>query len=96
MRSGRVGDKIDETTAKLEKLISSVERASHALGNTQTVIHRSEGPGPLLAAAIAVCFCTILGLIIFAVWVVPEIHDLKAWNDILRKDVARLQAERKP
>lgn len=86
-------DKINQTTEKLERLIGTVERASRAFGNTQTVIHKSEGPGPLLAASIAVCGCTLLMMVLLVVWLVPEIHDMKAWQDILRKDVARLQAE---
>ena len=90
-------DGIIETAAKIELAAAAFERAEMALrGNSavQTVVHRSEGPGPLLAAAITVCFCTILGLILFADWISPEIHDLKACEDILRKEVAQLKAER--
>lgn len=90
-------ESIIETAAKIERAAAAFERAEMALrGNSavQTVVHRSEGPGPLLAAAIAVCFCTILGLILFAIWVVPEVHDLKAWQDTLRQQVAQLKAER--
>lgn len=61
--------------------------------NTQTIVH--QGMGMWGIAAIVACFATWVMLIVMYLLIVPDIHDVKAWQDILRKDVAKLQAESK-
>lgn len=100
-------DDRDPSTVKLDLLVdqvnalcASMAAAMEARGNnTQTVIHKTAGMGPWAAAAVTACFFTFLGLILLAVALVPEIHDLRAWNDINRAKIARLEAhtgDRKP
>jgi hypothetical protein len=64
----------------------------HDRGHTQTVVHKTAGMGPWGAAAVTACMFTFLGLILLAVVLVPEVHDLRAWNDINRGKVAKLEA----
>jgi hypothetical protein len=59
--------------------------------NTTTVIHKTAGMGHWGAAAVTACFLTFLGLILFAMVVIPELHDLKAWSDIYRSKIYTLE-----
>jgi hypothetical protein len=80
-----------EQTERAETLIltlaESVQNGTH-----QTVIHKTEGMGMVGVVCATVSIMCALFLILGAIIFVPDIHDLKAWQDILRKDVARLQA----
>lgn len=81
---------VDQVNALVGKMDAVIERG----GNTQTVIHKTAGLGPWAAAAVTACFFTFLGLILLAVALVPEIHDLRAWNDINRAKIAKLEASK--
>jgi ABC-type uncharacterized transport system ATPase subunit len=62
-------------------------------GQTQTVLYKSHGMGVIGAVCATVCVMCVLVVILGAIIFVPEIHDLRAWQDINRKDIARLQAQ---
>ena len=81
---------VDQVNALLGKM-DEVLKADR--GNTQTVIHKTAGMGPWGAAAVTACMFTFLGLIGLAVVLIPELHDLRAWNDINRAKIARLEAK---
>ena len=91
---------MDETTDEMllgeqaERLAELVSRLAETGGNNvQTVIHRTEGPTPWLAAAIAVMFCTLFFLLLFAAWVIPNLHDLQAWQQIHEKRINKLETK---
>ena len=81
-----------EQTERAETLIltlaESVQNGTH-----QTVIHKQEGMGAVGILCACVCVFCALFIILGAVMIVQEIHDLLAWQDINRKDIARLQAQ---
>jgi hypothetical protein len=96
------GDRgIDPTTVKIDVLIDTVSALCSRLdeysktdsshNNHQTVIHKSEGMTAWGAAAVAACFFTFLGLILFAIIILPDIHDLQAWSDIYRQRITALE-----
>lgn len=76
---------VDQVNALVGKMDAVIERG----GNTQTVIHKTAGMGPWGAAAVTACFCCMLGLIFIAL----DMHDLRAWNDINRAKIAKLEAQ---
>lgn len=81
-------DQVIELTETVRLLIDKLPQ-----GQTQTVIHKQQGMGTVGAVCATVCVMCALFLILGAIVFVPDIHDLKAWQDILRRDVARLQAQ---
>ena len=87
-------DQVGDLARSVKELVERVPPAVSAAPQTQTVIHKTQGMGAWGAAGVVACFFTYLTLIVLAIIFVPTIHDLLAWQDILRKDVARLQAER--
>lgn len=92
-------DDRDPGTVRMDLLVDQVNallgRMDDVLrqdrSQTQTVIHRTAGMGPWGAAAVTACMFTFLGLILLAVVVVPEVHDLRAWNDIIRAKIAGIE-----
>ena len=83
---------VTEQARQVTELVKTLlERGPY--GQTQTVIHKTAGMGAWGAAGVVACFFTYLTLIVLAVIFVPTIHDLLAWQDINRKDIARLQAQ---
>ena len=87
---------VQECAAEVAKLAQIVHESNSRAGNTTTVIHKTEGMGTWGAAAVVACFSTLVLMILFAIVIEPDLHDLKAWQDIMRKDIARLQAEKHP
>lgn len=79
---------VDQVNALVGKMDAVIERG----GNTQTVIHKTAGIGPWGAAAVTACFFTFLGLILLAMLILPDIHDLKAWSDIYRTRIQEITA----
>lgn len=61
-------------------------------GQTQRVVYKQEGMGVVGIICATVCVMCVVIVILGAIVFVPDIHDLRAWNDITRKDIARLQA----
>ena len=79
---------VDQVNALVGKVDAVIDRG----GNTQTVIHKTAGMGPWAAAAVTACFFTFLGLILLAMLILPDIHDLKAWSDIYRTRIQEISA----
>lgn len=84
-----------QVAASLNKLADRMDvfLDHHQGGNVQTVIHKSAGIGPWGAAAVTACFFTAMMLIGFALIVLPELHDHKAWIDLYRGQIAKVQSE---
>lgn len=91
---------LDPSTVKLDLLTDHVNLLVTRLdavlqqdnkGTTQTVIHQHAGMQAWGVAAVVACFFTFLGLILFAMVVIPELHDLKAWSDIYRSKIYTLE-----
>lgn len=55
--------------------------------NTIQVTHTQTGMSAWAAAAVVACFCTWFGLIM----VMFDLHDMRAWVDILRQRVTILE-----
>ena len=84
----------DQVIAMNELVKELVEKIPQ--GQTQTVLYKTEGPGVWIVictviSAVVSIMCIVV-LIVAAILIVPDFHDIKAWQDILRRDVARLQA----
>lgn len=82
-----------QVAVRIDKLVDRMDAfLDHQQGgNVQTVIHKSTGIGPWGAAAVTACFMTFLGMILLAIVVIPELHDLKAWSDIYRSKIYALE-----
>lgn len=94
----------DPATVRLDLLIDQINRLTEGLdkavnfephSHNYTVTHSSEGMGAWGTAAVTACFFTFLGLILFAVWVIPNVHDLMAWRDIHQNHISALEAKDK-
>lgn len=84
-------DYLTDQMIDLTNLVRTVIESMPA-GNTQTVIHKQQGMGFVGVICASVCVMCVVVLILGAIVFVPDLHDIKAWQDILRRDVARLQA----
>ncbi len=87
-----IADQVREATYLVRDVAEMVRESLSRSGNTQTVIHKTEGMGAIGIVCASICVACVLFLILGAILIVPELHDLKAWQDINRKDIARLQA----
>jgi hypothetical protein len=80
-----------EQTERAETLIltlaESVQNGTH-----QTVIHKQEGMGAVGILCACVCVFCALFIILGAVMIVPEIHDLKAWQGQFGRELAAMKA----
>ena len=99
----------DASTKRLDLLIDQitqlseiVERSIHQDNqrHTQTVVHKTAGPGGLLAAAVTACFCTLFFLVIVVLMTNKDqerqdgqIRDLQAWKDVHSNDISALKAK---
>ena len=100
-------------TTTISNLAQTIEENT-TRGQTQTVIHKADGTGTLAGVCVA-CVVIVLGFIImenrsFAKLQIEmesnkqetqnELRDAKAWNEVLRSKVAKIEAqqpqERKP
>lgn len=97
------GDDRDPDTVRFDLLVDQVntlcakmDAAMEAKGNNTagdvTVVHKTAGMGPWAAAAVTACFFTFLGLILLAMLILPDLHDLKAWSDIYRTRIQEISA----
>lgn len=80
---------VDQVNALLTKMDQVMERGHQS----QTVIHKSEGMGAWGAAAVTACCFTFLGLILFAFIVLPDVHDLKAYQQNHEKRINKLESK---
>lgn len=88
-RADDVSEEIRQLTAQIRDLVGQL--ADIPGQNVQTVIHKSEGFGAWGTAAVVACFCTWFGLIL----VMFDIHDLRAWVDVLKQRVTILESRGK-
>jgi len=94
IRYDATADQIRETAQVAREVADMVRElvSNGAHGNVQTVIHKTQGMGVVGVICATICVMCIVVLILGAIIFVPDIHDLRAWQDIMRKDIARLQA----
>lgn len=88
--------KVDLLVDQVNSLLSKMDAVLENRGNnsqTVEVTHKTAGMGPWAAAAVTACFFTFLGLILLAVVILPDLHDLQAWQDIMRSKIAKLEAK---
>ena len=78
----------DQVHALSDLVRTTIERG----GSTQTVIHKTEGMGAVGIFCAVVCVCCVLFVILGAVMIVPEIHDLRAWRDIHQNHISAIEA----
>ena len=88
VRFDAISEQVREAVLAVREL-AEMQRSNH--GTVQTVIHKTEGMGAWGSAAVTACFFTFLGLILFAIWVVPNINSLQAWSDIYRQRIQNLE-----
>ena len=81
----------DQVIAMNELVKELVEKIPQ--GQTQLVTYRTEGMGMVGVICATICAMSLLFLILGAILVVPDIHDTKAWQEILRAKVAKLEAQ---
>lgn len=88
--------KLDLLANRLDRLAEISERLVSKDTSTQVVhIHKTEGVTNWGTAAIVACFCTWLFIIVFSVIIVADIHDIKAWSDINKNDIATIKGKLK-
>jgi hypothetical protein len=80
-------DQVGDLASSVRELVDRIPQ-----GQTQTVIHKTQGMGMVGVVCATVCVMCVVVLILGAIIFVPELHDLRAWQDINRRDIARLQA----
>lgn len=88
-------DMVNQLCAKVDVSMEEFrELVKQRGGNTQKfeATVKTAGMGPWAAAAVTACFFTFLGLILLAVVILPDLHDLQAWQDIMRQKIAKLEA----
>jgi hypothetical protein len=100
MSSGKAPVGVDKSTipelvGRIDGLIALLESQDNGR-NHVTVTHTQAGMGTWGAAAVTACFFSALLVIAFAIVVIPELHDLKAWSDQYRGQINTLQNEIKP
>lgn len=85
---------LQEQIGRLAELVSKLVEGG---GNSSvtTVIHKQAGPGGLLAAAVTACILTWAGLIVLAILLVPDIHDMRAWIAVHSAKIAVLEGKNK-
>ena len=72
--------KLDLLTDHVNQLVTKLDAVlQHEAKNSNTTTVTNVGVGPLLSAALATMFCTIIMLVAVLIWLVPEIHDLRAY-----------------
>lgn len=99
-----LAESIVEAVDKMEVFAESLATRGQ---NTQTIIHKTDGTGTLAGICVA-CVVVVLGFIIienrsFAKLqgemdaqkkeLKDELRDAKAWNEVLRSKVAKLEAQ---
>lgn len=87
--------KVDLLVDQVNSLLSKMDAVLENRGNnsqTVEVTHKTAGMGPWAAAAVTACFFTFLGLILLAILILPDLHDMKAWQDVMRQKITRLEA----
>ena len=88
--------KVDALVDRIDALLDSQARGQNAI----TVTHTQAGMGPWGAVAVTACLFTTLMVIALAIVILPDIHDLKAWQGVYGRDLSamkqQLSQEKKP
>lgn len=91
--------KIDALVDRIDALLDYQQNGKNAI----TVTHTQTGLGAWGAAAVTACFFSTLIVIALAIVIIPEIHDLRAWQTIFGRDISamkqqmqQIQQEKKP
>jgi len=96
VRYDAMSDQVRDAAASVTELAKVVRELAANPGNTNTVIHRTEGAGIGMIIGMVICatvsvMCVVL-LIIGAIFIVPDIHDLQAWQGTFGRDLAAIKA----
>lgn len=87
-------DEVSRTNADLRELIDIVRQAS---GNTNTVVHKTSMGGFIVGIVAGVAIATCVASVWYTKDVADKVHDdirdLKAWSEVLRSKVAKLEAQ---
>lgn len=84
-------DLMVDQVADLAKSVKELVERTPAGGQTQTVIHKTQGMSAWGAAAVVACFATWIALIVIALWE----SNLWAWKDIHDHRISVLEAKSK-
>ena len=94
-RYDAICDQVMETSAQVQKINDLFRELIDTIpkqGTIQEIHYKSEGMGVVGVICATICAMSVLFLILGAILVVPEIHDLRAWLDINRAKIAKLEA----
>ena len=94
-RYDAVCDQVIETHAQVREMNTLIRALIESVPSgrqVQEVHYKSEGMGMIGVICATICAMSVLFLILGAILVVPEIHDLRAWLDINRAKIAKLEA----
>lgn len=83
---GATTDKIDALVGRIDALLERESERNHI-----TVTHTQAGMSGWSIAAVVACFFTSVMLLGLAMVVLPEIHDLRAWESIYGRDLAAVK-----
>lgn len=86
-------DQAERIQREIERLCNILEKHHSQITVTHT---QASSIGGWQVAAVCACFFTMFALIIALIFAVPEVHDLRAWQDVLRQRVAKLEAQTPP
>lgn len=89
-------DDLLDYTSKIDALVDRIDALlenQQAGRNDVRVTHTQTGMGAWGAAAVTACFFSTLIVIAFAIVVIPEIHDLRAWQTIFGRDISTMKQQ---
>lgn len=88
----------DELLAELRRtndtvtlLVESLARGG-GFGNARVSQTFGGSIGAWQVASVCACFFTMFALIIALIFIVPQLHDLQAWEGVINRDVAVIKA----
>jgi hypothetical protein len=88
----RTERQIDLLLDQMVDLSGIVKEIASSRGQSQTVVHKTQGIGGWASAAVVACFATWVVIILSAIYFVPTLHDLNAWEQILNTRITKLES----
>lgn len=85
-----LAQKVDSLVGRIDAMLERIDKGS---GHVQRVTVETKGMGAWAAAAVTACFFTSLMLIGLAIVIIPEVHDLRAWETIFGRDLAAMKQQ---
>ena len=79
---------IGDLVGRLDSLIE-LQQARNSI----VVTHTQAGMGVWGAVAVTACLFTTLMVISLAIVILPDIHDLKAWENVFGRDIAAMKQQ---